>query len=72
VAESVRSLDRRTKNVVFLTDDVRNSDRYGSLLEDLEVSQAPAIVIIGRSGQAELLEGYVDADTLVQVVADAR
>jgi hypothetical protein len=72
VAESVRSLDRRTKKVVVLTDDVRNSDRYGSLLEDLEVSQAPAIVIIGRSGQAELLEGYVDADTLVQVVADAR
>ena len=72
VAGSVRSLDRRTKKVVVLTDDVRNSDRYGSLLEDLQVSQAPAIVIIGRSGQAELLEGYVDADTLVQVVADAR
>jgi hypothetical protein len=72
VAQSVRSLDRRTKKVVVLTDDVRNSDRYGSLLEDLQVSQAPAIVIIGRSGKAELLEGYVDADTLVQVVADAR
>jgi hypothetical protein len=72
VAQSVRSLDRRTKQVVVLTDDVRNSDRYGSLLEDLQVSQAPAIVVIGRSGKAELLEGYVDADTLVQVVADAR
>ena len=72
VAESVRSLDRRTKNVVVLRDDLRNSDRYGSLLEDLEVSQAPAIVVIGRSGKAELVEGYVDADTLVQVVADTR
>jgi hypothetical protein len=72
VAESVRSLDRRTKNVVVLTDDVRNSDRYGSLLEDLKVSQAPAIVVIGRSGKAELVEGYVDADSLVQVVADTR
>jgi hypothetical protein len=72
VAQSVRSLDRRTKNVVVLSDDLRNSDRYGSLLEDLEVSQAPAIVVIGRSGNAELVEGYVDADSLVQVVADAR
>ena len=72
VAESVRALDRRTKNVVVLTDDVRNSDRYGSLLEDLQVSQAPAIVVIGRSGKAELLEGYVDADSLVQVLADTR
>jgi hypothetical protein len=72
VAKSVRSLDRRTKKVVVLTDDVRNSDRYGSLLEDLQVSQAPAIVVIGRSGKAQLIEGYVDAGTLVQVVADAR
>ena len=68
-AESVRSLDRRTKNVVVLSDDVRNSDRYGSLLEDLKVSQAPAIVVIGRSGKADLIEGYVDADSLVQVRA---
>jgi hypothetical protein len=72
VAESVRALDRRTKNVVVLTDDVRNADRYETLLEDLQVSQAPAVVVIGRSGKADLIEGYVDADTLVQVVADAR
>jgi hypothetical protein len=72
VADSVRSLDRRTDKVVVLNDDVRNVKRYGSLIEDLGVSQAPAIVIIGRSGKASLVEGYVDADSLVQVVADAR
>jgi hypothetical protein len=72
VAKSVRSLDRRTKSVVVLTDDVRNADRYGSMVEDLGVSQAPAIVVIGRSGKASLIEGYIDADSLVQVVADAR
>ena len=72
VADSVRSLEHRTKRVVVLTDDVRNADRYGSLLEDLQVNQAPAIVIIGRSGKASLIEGYVDAESLVQVVADAR
>ena len=72
VARSVRSLDRRTKKVVVLTDDVRNADRYGALLEDLGVNQAPAIVVIGRSGKASLIEGYIDAESLVQVVADAR
>ena len=72
VARSVRSLDRRTKSVVVLTDDVRNVDRYGSMVEDLGVNQAPAIVVIGRSGKASLIEGYTDAESLVQVVADAR
>ena len=72
VAQSVRSLDRRTKSVVVLTDDVRNADRYGSMVEDLGVNQAPAIVVIGRSGKASLIEGYIDAESLVQVVADAR
>jgi hypothetical protein len=72
VGQSVRSLDRRTKAVVVLTDDVRNVDRYGSMVEDLGVNQAPAIVVIGRSGKASLIEGFIDADSLVQVVADAR
>jgi hypothetical protein len=72
VAKSVRSLDRRTKAVVVLTDHVQNADRYGSLVEDLGVNQAPAIVVIGRSGKASLIEGYIDAESLVQVVADAR
>lgn len=72
VARSVRSLDRRTKAVVVLSDDVRNADRYGKMVEDLGVNQAPAIVVIGRSGKASLIEGYIDAESLVQVVADAR
>jgi hypothetical protein len=72
VEQSVRSLDRRTKSVVVLTDDVRNVDRYESMVEDLGVNQAPAIVVIGRSGKASLIEGYIDAESLVQVVADAR
>ena len=72
VEQSVRSLDRRTKSVVVLTDDVRNVDLYGAMVEDLGVNQAPAIVVIGQSGKASLIEGYIDADSLVQVVADAR
>ena len=67
----IRSVDRRTKAVV-LTDDVAAVERYGKLVEDLGVSQTPSIVIIDRSGHARLLEGFTDADTLTQAVADAR
>ena len=71
MAAVMRSVDRRTKAVV-LTDDVAAVERYGKLVEDLGVSQTPSIVIIDRSGHARLLEGFTDADTLTQAVADAR
>jgi hypothetical protein len=70
-AEAVRALDRRTR-VLVLSDDVRNADRYGKLVEDLGVSQAPSIVIVDRKGKARLIEGYIDAESLVQEVSDAR
>ena len=72
VASSIRALKRNTAKVVVLTDDVRNVDEYGSLVEDLGVNQAPSIVVINRGGDARLIEGYIDAKTLAQVVADAR
>jgi hypothetical protein len=71
MAAVMRSVDRRTKAVV-LTDDVAAVERYGKLVEDVGVSQTPSIVIIDRSGHARLLEGFTDADTLTQAVADAR
>jgi hypothetical protein len=67
----VRALDARTKALV-LTDHVDAVDRYGSMVEDLGVSQTPAVVLIDRRGDARLIEGYVDTDTLAQAVADAR
>jgi hypothetical protein len=67
----VRQLDARTEALV-LVDHVDAVDRYGKMVEDLGVSQTPAVVLIDRTGQARLIEGYVDADTLAQAVADAR
>jgi hypothetical protein len=72
VDSAVRGLDRETRNVVVLTDHVGNVDKYGSMVEDLGVSQTPAVVVIDRRGSARLLQGYIDAASLVQVVADAR
>jgi hypothetical protein len=70
-AAAVRDLDRRT-NVLVLTDRVENTDRYGKLVEELGVNQAPAVVIFGRDGKARLFEGYIEAGTLRQEVADTR
>jgi hypothetical protein len=67
----MRELDARTRAVV-LTDDVQAVERYGSMVEELGVSQTPAVVLIDRRGDARLIEGYVDTKTLAQAVADAR
>jgi hypothetical protein len=72
VYAAVRALDRETKDVVVLTDHVGNVDEYGSMVEDLGVSQTPAVVVIDSRGSARLIEGYVDPESLVQVVADTR
>jgi hypothetical protein len=67
----MRDVARRT-NAVVLTDHVDAVERYGELVENLGVSQTPSIVIIDRSGEARLVEGYLDSDTLTQAVADTR
>ena len=67
----LRDVNRRTQALV-LSDDVAAVDRYGKLVEDLGVSQTPSIVIIDRKGNARLIEGYVDSNTLTQAVSDAR
>jgi hypothetical protein len=67
----MRDLDARTRAVV-LSDDVDAVDRYGKMVEDLGVSQTPSVVLVDRAGEARLIEGYVDTETLAQAVADAR
>jgi hypothetical protein len=71
VAQAVRYVDGNTKAVV-LTDPVAAVESYGSLVEDLGVSQTPSVVLIDREGDARLVEGFIDSQSLAQVVADAR
>ena len=70
--ESVKYLSGHAKKLTVFTDDVKNVSRYGKLVENLGVTQAPAIVFIDRRGTARVIEGYVDGPSLAQVVADAR
>ena len=71
VARAVQDVKRRS-NAVVLADHVDAVERYGKLVEDLGVSQTPSIVLIDSTGEARLLEGYIDSRSLTQAVADAR
>ena len=68
---AVRAVDRDPRVRAF-TDRVENLVRYRSIVADLPISQAPAIVIVSPDGKARVLEGFVDAGSLRQHVADAR
>ncbi len=70
-AEAVRAVRGQTKAKVF-TDDIRSVDRFGPILQDVGVNQAPSIVIIDRRGKARLIEGFIDSRALAQEVADTR
>ena len=70
-SEAVHALRARTNAKVFV-DDIRSVDRFGTIVQDVGVDQAPSIVILDRRGRAHLTEGYVDVDVLAQEVADVR
>jgi hypothetical protein len=71
VGRSVRVAQARS-NAVVLTDHVDAVERYGKLVKDLGVSQTPSVVLIDSTGKARLIEGFIDASSLTQAVADAR
>jgi hypothetical protein len=58
--------------VAVFSDSIANVGRYSRLVGGLGISQVPSIVIVDSERQARLLEGYVDAGTLRQSVADAQ
>lgn len=70
-ARAVDSLRGRKGVEVFSTSVSRVAD-YGAVTGGLGVTRAPAVVIIGKAGNARLIEGFVDRETLAQEVADVR
>jgi len=63
---------RDLKGVSVFTDSIARLARYRAVVSGLGVAQAPAVVIVGRNREALLVEGFVDAGTLEQLVVDAR
>jgi hypothetical protein len=70
-ADSVRTLKASAGHgVAVFMDKLSNLADYRRVVEGLDVSQAPSIVIVDRAKQAQVLEGFIDAGSLRQDVAD--
>lgn len=70
-AASVKELKASTKSgVAVFMDKLSNLADYRRVVGGLDVSQAPSIVIVDRARKARLLEGFIDAGSLRQSVAD--
>lgn len=70
-AEAVKAV-RGKKGVSVFRDKIERLAVYRRLTNGLGVAQAPATVVIGPDREAQLIEGFVDAGTLRQLVVDAK
>lgn len=69
--DSVRELGPKRGKLAVFSDKVANVSAYRRLIDSVGVTQSPSIVIVNRDLKAQLFEGYVDAGSLRQHVADA-
>ncbi len=70
-AGSVRALKSHAGHgVAVFMDKLSNLADYRRVVEGLNVSQAPSIVIVDRDHKARLYDGFIDAGSLRQYVAD--
>jgi hypothetical protein len=71
VKKSIDRLSRRKGRVVKFTDSVKNLSRYTRITTAASISQTPSVVIVNKRGQAEVLNGYYDYQTINQFVSNA-
>lgn len=71
VKNSVDQLSRRGGKTAVFTDKVANLSRYTRITAAASVTQTPSLVIVNRKGQAEVLNGYYDFQTIRQYVRNA-
>src|SRR3954453_15602660 len=63
---------RHDKGVSVFTVDLQDLATYRPVLAGAGVSQVPAVVVVRAGKKGRLVQGFVDARTLRQTVADAR
>ena len=71
VKNSVDQLPRRGGRTAVFTDKVANLSSYTRITAAASVTQTPALVVVNRKGQAEVLNGYYDFQTIRQYVRNA-
>jgi hypothetical protein len=71
VKNSVNRLPRNGGKTAVFTDQVSNLSDYTRITAAASVTQTPSLVIVNRKGQAEVLNGYYDFQTIRQYVRNA-
>jgi hypothetical protein len=71
VKGSVDRLSARGGKVAVFSDGVESLSRYTQITAVANVTQTPSVVIVDRTGKAEVQAGYIDFQTLDQFVESA-
>ena len=71
VKASLDSLSRHKRKVAVFSDRVENLARYSRIMTAASISTTPSLVIVNRKGQAEVVNGYLDRQTVGQYVRNA-
>ena len=71
VKKSVDRLSNRGGGVAKFTDTVKNLSRYTRITSAASVTTTPSVVVVNSRGQAEVLTGYNDYQTINQFVSNA-
>ena len=69
---AVKSLGRDGDGVAVFTASINDISSYARVVSTLGIEQSPSTVVIDRAGKARLVQGFLDAGSLRQLVADAR
>ena len=69
---AVREVASKRRDAAVFVASIKDVARYPRVVAGLGIQQSPSTVVIDRSGQARLVEGFLDEGSLVQLVADAH
>lgn len=69
---AISALERRRDNIAVFTASIRDVSDYARVVGTLGIQQSPSTIVIDRGGRARLVQGFLDAGSLRQLVADAR
>jgi hypothetical protein len=69
---AVRAVGRGRDDVAVFTASIKDVSKYARVVASLGIQQSPSTIVIDRKGRARLVQGFLDAGSLRQLVADAR
>ena len=71
VKASLDAVPRRGGKVAVFSDRVKNLARYTRISTATSITTTPSLVIVNRKGEAEVVTGYLDRETVAQYVRNA-